>query len=124
MKKMSKAARDDYEYKYKRTPKGYLVRLYPNLKKRSEEKCIPYLNRAELYEFGLGSEVYMELHKKWVESGCEHKLAPSVDRIDKSKGYTLDNMQWLTVSENSKKWHKTVNAPRRGFKVTVIIEEE
>lgn len=29
-------------------------------------------------------------------------LAPSVDRIDSSKGYTLDNMRFLTLSENGR----------------------
>ena len=29
----------------------------------------------------------------------------SIDRIDPDKGYTIDNIQTLTVSENSKKYH-------------------
>jgi hypothetical protein len=34
----------------------------------------------------------------------------SIDRIDNTKGYTLDNIQILTLSENSKKQSKTLNA--------------
>lgn len=29
----------------------------------------------------------------------------SIDRIDNSKGYNLDNIQVLTISDNSKKYH-------------------
>jgi hypothetical protein len=29
----------------------------------------------------------------------------SIDRIDHTKGYSIDNIQSLTVSENSRKWH-------------------
>jgi hypothetical protein len=35
-------------------------------------------------------------------SEFNRKLAPTVDRIDSSKGYSLDNMRWLTHSENSR----------------------
>ena len=39
----------------------------------------------------------------WIESGCQYKLSPSIDRIDSDKGYDIGNMQWLTVSENGAK---------------------
>lgn len=33
-------------------------------------------------------------------------LSPSVDRIDPNLGYTADNIQWMTFSENCEKNHK------------------
>ena len=33
-------------------------------------------------------------------------MAATVDRIDVTKGYTLDNIQILTLSANVKKWHQ------------------
>ena len=47
---------------------------------------------------------FIRLFKEWEESGYEYKLTPSIDRIDNSRGYDLDNIQFLTLSENSKKW--------------------
>ena len=46
---------------------------------------------------------FNELYEEWRKSGFVRKLTPSVDRIDNSKGYQADNIQWLTLSENSSK---------------------
>lgn len=43
----------------------------------------------------------MKLHKSWKESGFNRNLAPSIDRIDSKKGYTIGNMQWITCHENT-----------------------
>jgi hypothetical protein len=42
----------------------------------------------------------------WVEPGFKNKFAPSIDRIDNTKGYVADNMQWLTFSVNCSKHTK------------------
>ena len=47
---------------------------------------------------------FQKLHSDWVKSNYIPKLAPSIDRIDNNRGYTLDNIQWLTKSQNSKKY--------------------
>jgi hypothetical protein len=49
---------------------------------------------------------YQELYEEWKKSGYTRKLAPSIDRIDSKKGYFPANMQWLTLSENCKKYNK------------------
>jgi hypothetical protein len=46
------------------------------------------------------------LHTAWVDSGFTPKLVPSIDRIDNNKGYTIDNIRWLSKSDNSKKFNK------------------
>lgn len=47
---------------------------------------------------------FQKIHSEWVKSNFDRKLCPSIDRIDNNKGYVLDNLQWLTVSANSKKY--------------------
>ena len=49
---------------------------------------------------------FIKLYKVWKKSGFDRKLSPSVDRIDNSRGYSIDNIQWLTQSDNSKKYNK------------------
>lgn len=39
----------------------------------------------------------------WKKSGYRNKFAPSIDRIDSSKGYTTENMQWLLLTQNCSK---------------------
>lgn len=43
---------------------------------------------------------FLSLYKRYVMNGFDIKLAPSVNRIDSNKGYTLDNMEWMTHSQN------------------------
>jgi len=42
----------------------------------------------------------------WVESDYKNKFAPSIDRVDSKKGYTPENMQWLTFTLNCSKHTK------------------
>lgn len=53
--------------------------------------------------------MFMVIYMDWVASGFNPMLAPSVDRIDNSRGYTVDNMQWLTFAENMEKHDKPID---------------
>jgi hypothetical protein len=46
---------------------------------------------------------YLSLHKVWLESGFKRGFVPSLDRIDNKVDYQLDNLQFLTLSENLRK---------------------
>lgn len=46
---------------------------------------------------------YLSLHKVWLESGFKRSLAPTIDRIDNKIDYQLDNLQFLSLSENLRK---------------------
>lgn len=50
------------------------------------------------------STKFAQLYKRWEESGFERGLTPSVDRKDNSIGYIADNIQWLTLSDNVRKF--------------------
>lgn len=103
--------------KYEKTPKGYLMRSYRNMKSRvtgiqktgswTGKELLP---KEDFYVWALSDPTFKRLFAAYEESGYERKLAPSPDRIDSSKGYTLDNMRWLTHSENSRLGSKS---PRR-----------
>lgn len=110
-KKRRAENKNAYTHKYEKTPMGFLVRKYRNMKSRvtgvQKKKYHLYkglylLPKQFFYSWSLVNLDFQELWKKWVESGYERRLCPSVDRIDSNKGYTLDNMRWITHSENSK----------------------
>jgi hypothetical protein len=44
---------------------------------------------------------FLSLYKRYIMSDFDRRLAPSVNRIHSDKGYTLDNMEWVTSSQNS-----------------------
>ena len=94
--------------KYEKTPKGYLMRSYRNMQSRVEGiqkdgswRGKELLPREQFYSWALTHPEFKRLFREYEESGYDRKLAPSPDRIDSSRGYTLDNIRWLTHSENS-----------------------
>lgn len=98
--------------KYEKTKKGFLVRCYRNMKSRIEGVQVKkhhlykgkYLLSKELfYEWSLNNENFNNLFNEWEISGYNRKTSPSIDRIDNSLGYDIENMQWITHSENSRK---------------------
>lgn len=98
--------------KYEKTKKGFLMRLYRNMQSRikgiQKLKFHLYdgkeiLSRDSFYNWALSCKEFHELFQKYEEAHFDRKLAPSVDRIDSSKGYSLNNMEWVTHSENSRR---------------------
>lgn len=102
---------DAHTKKYERTKKGKLMRTYRNMQSRTlgivKGKAHLYsgmevLPRGEFYSWSLSDKEFNLLFEAWVDSGYNKKLSPSIDRKDTSKGYTKDNIRWLTHSENSR----------------------
>ena len=60
------------------------------------------MNRDLFYEWSINNEHFNELYDNWVKSEYDRKLSPSIDRINSNDGYTLNNIRWITHSENSK----------------------
>lgn len=97
--------------KYEKTARGYLMRTYRNMQSRvagiQKKKAhlyqgLPLLDRSTFYDWSLRNDAFLLLHTCYVQSGFIMKLAPSIDRIDSSRGYVLENMRWITHSENSR----------------------
>lgn len=88
------------------------MRLYRNMESRvSGIQKLKYhlyagkslLSREDFYKWAIADESFNSLFKRYEESGYVRKIAPSVDRIDSSKGYELSNMEFITHSENSRR---------------------
>jgi len=96
--------------KYEKTPKGFLMRTYRNMKSRVSGiqwrkahlyKDLSILPREEFYEWALGNPDFWSLFSIWKDSGYSRRLTPSINRIDSNRGYELNNIEWLTHSANS-----------------------
>lgn len=101
-----------YTKKYEKTQSGFLMRLYRNMQSRitgvQYKKHHLYtgkslLPRETFYAWAKQHPVFLSLWTVYEQSDYEQKLAPSVDRIDSSVGYELENMEWVTHSENSRR---------------------
>lgn len=104
--------------RYERTKKGKLMRTYRNMqsrvsgilrKKAHLYKGLEILDREDFYEWAMASPEFHNLYDGWVSSNYKCGASPSVDRVDPSKGYTLDNMEWVTHSENSRRASRSRN---------------
>lgn len=64
-----------------------------------------FLSREEWAEFCKRTEEqFIDMYYRWQESGYKRTLSPSIDRINNNGDYTLDNIQWLPLAENDKKY--------------------
>lgn len=97
--------------KYEKTKKGFLMRTYRNMQSRingiQKLKAHLYkgkelLPRQDFYDWSLANNSFHSLFAAWEEAEHNQKLTPSINRIDPTRGYTLDNMEWITHSENSR----------------------
>jgi len=48
--------------------------------------------------------IFNRIYKDWKKTDFIQKKSPSIDRIDNTKGYTIDNIEWTTQSKNSSKY--------------------
>lgn len=96
--------------KYSKTEKGFLVRTYSNMLGRVKGLIknkqhlylgLEILSREDFYNWSITNPDFKKLLEDYKDSGYDMKLAPSIDRIDTSKGYILGNIRWMTHSENS-----------------------
>jgi hypothetical protein len=97
--------------KYEKTKQGKLVRTYRNMQTRVcgilKTKAHLYeglslLEREDFYSWSLNDQDFNQLFEDWETSNYDKKLSPSIDRINTSLGYSLENMRWLTHSKNSR----------------------
>lgn len=94
------------------------MRLYRNMKSRvtgvQRAKFHLYegkeiLLREEFYAWATDHPTFLALWKEWEENDRQRRLTPSVDRVDSSKGYTLDNMEWVPFHVNCSRGTKRRN---------------
>lgn len=101
---------------YEKTKSGFLMRTYRNMLSRvsgiQKKKAHLYkdkdiLSKEEFYVFSYNDELFNLLFDSWTKAEYPRKYTPSIDRIDTSIGYTKENIQWITHSENSRKGAKS-----------------
>jgi hypothetical protein len=107
-KKLQKKAAA-YKAKNKTDKHVFLTLTYGAIKDRCTSKRATckywygkeYLSKGDFFEWAKSDKDFHSLFEAWVVSGNERRLTPSVNRINPDKGYTLDNIEWITVSANT-----------------------
>jgi len=97
---------------YRWTLRGMLTVRYSDMSRRvrgkpsGDRKTCPWLGMEvcsvkEFVAAAMADEKLKRLHADWVANDFARRYAPSVHRIDSTRGYTLDNITWVTQHENS-----------------------
>ena len=88
---------------------GMKVRVNGNNSHKSSVEGKAILSQNEFLEWCYKKEnitVFLKLYEDWKKSDYSNKVAPSIDRIENDKGYIIGNLQWITLSNNSRKYNK------------------
>ena len=85
----------------------YLTKAYDRMsariKHRKSYANLPICSRREFIEWSLHNDKFIELWSKWriYEGTPPPTIVPSIDRMIRENGYVLNNLQWISYSENA-----------------------
>ena len=91
--------------KYRKSFKGLTTDIYAaeNRHSRARGHKPPQYTKAQLIDWLQSQPHFTELYNNWVDSDYYTDLKPSVDRLDNTQTYTLDNIQLVTWAYNRAK---------------------
>lgn len=61
---------------------------------------LPILPKDVFINWAKNHPEFLKLYKRWFSNNFDRRLTPTVNRMNPSKGYTLDNIEWMTNSQN------------------------
>lgn len=93
------------KHRYRTVPKVFFARVYQNQKQSSKRRGhpMPDYTLNELIEWLKLQPNLTTLWQGYQSSNHHRNFAPSLDRLDDSKPYTLKNLRLITAHQNLKK---------------------
>ncbi len=88
-----------------KTLKGLVGKIYGKQKRNAKKRgqALPNYTLVQLRAWVYNQPNFFELYHRWVESGYDVALVPSIDRVEPKLGYVLSNLQVMTWAENNAK---------------------
>ena len=109
----------EYSRERRRTIHGLLSQAYRDMKMRCEGRRPPnkaklfvgleYPTREEFLGWARNDKGFVLCYKQWVLSGYNKRLTPVVSRMDTTRGYVLDNIEYLPRHINASMVRSTYN---------------
>lgn len=103
---------------YRKSKLGLVNYIYHNQRLISKNKGVepPAYSKQELSDWFYAQPNFEELYTNWEKGGYTKDTKPSVDRLDDSIGYNLNNIRLVSFRENVEKQYDKI---RSGEKVTI-----
>ena len=99
-----------YNREYRKSVTGLVKYIYSHQKRncstRGHEN--PTYNEKELKEWIIAQDNFEAIYNNWVNTDMDKSNTPSVDRLDNSLTYSLDNIQLTTWKENAENAYRDV----------------
>lgn len=104
------------------TIESFLSKSYSAMKNRTKGKSTnrpdlykgkPIVSREVFYTWARHHPEFLRLYKMWINCDFDQRFTPSVNRLTSKRGYTLDNMEWVTNSQNCKLAHAVGDLNRK-----------
>lgn len=92
---------------YRKTFTGYFCEAYARIRKRCNSDSKAYaglfvLERSAWMQFLEDTKaIRFALFQAWEKSGYQHRLSPSIDRLEPRLGYSVGNLRWMPQGQNS-----------------------
>ncbi|AZU99644.1 putative HNH homing endonuclease [Vibrio virus vB_VspP_SBP1] len=112
----------------KGTYRQWLNKVYGQQRSSSKTRnhLMPDYTKEELGQWITDNyaNIFIDMFAAWVASGYEKNLVPSLDRLDDSLPYSLDNLQLLTwgANENKYRTNRERNKRNRTVVATSLID--
>ncbi len=106
-------SKENRHTQYRHSIQGLLSCAHRNMRRRvsgEQPKWYSYLGleilpREDFLEWAKKDKTFKKLYNEWVHANYEYKYTPSVDRLNPTYGYTLDNINFCTIQQNSiRRW--------------------
>jgi hypothetical protein len=94
---------DRYKYDFNVFVQYLHKRMRQRIRDEEAYKGLLICDKEDFIKLAKNSNKLKELFDNWVNSGNQLWIKPSVDRIVNERGYILDNIQFMTWIENTRK---------------------
>jgi hypothetical protein len=85
--------------RYRQTRKGILVKRYLDIKEKARKLKLEIIDRNHFMIWSIEDENFRYGYYYYYHSNFNKKFAPVIERLDKSKGFTAENLIW-TIQKN------------------------
>lgn len=87
---------------YRRGSRGFLTRRFLEMKVEASRLGIEIMSRNRFGNWSRENEGFRYSFYDYEESGFDKRLSPVIERIDRAKGFTENNLKWIFQKDKNR----------------------